>query len=364
MSSRTIRQNFLFQIICWTLAANLYMVARFIGLEDYDQFPLMEPMRYKLIFAQATLGGIIVGIILGTIDIFFARRPLRKRSFSFLVTTKGFIYIASIIIVITGVRIVSDLTIDHMNLRETVHDMFTFYQQKFLISMLVCALFVSFFVNFMKQVSQKFGPGIMVPMFLGKYYQPKKEERIFMFLDLRDSTTHAEKIGDVKYSELMQDCFYDLATQIEKHQAEIYQYVGDEAVLNWKVKNGIEDFNCLKIYFAFEQRLKSRSDHYISKYGFIPVFKAGVHGGHIIVAEIGEIKKEIAYHGDVLNTAARIQDQCNMHQKSLLISEMLFHNWSDDEKRMSEFIFHQLGSVELKGKLSPVTIYSVEANDS
>jgi len=53
-----------------------------------------------------------------------------------------------------------------------------------------------------------------------------------------------------------------------------------------------------------------------------------------------------------------------MHQKSLLISEMLFHNWSDDEKRMSEFIFHQLGSVELKGKLSPVTIYSVEANDS
>jgi adenylate cyclase len=364
MSSRTIRQNFLFQIICWTLAANLYMVARFIGLEDYDQFPLMEPMRYKLIFTQATLGGIVVGIILGTIDIFFARRPLRKRSFSFLVLTKGFIYIASIIIVITGVRLVSDLTIDHMNLRETAHDMAIFYQQKFLISLLVCALFVSFFVNFIKQVSQKFGPGILIPMFLGKYYQPKKETRIFMFLDLRDSTTLAEKIGDVKYSELLQDCFYDLATQVEKHEAEIYQYVGDEAVLNWKVKNGIRDFNCLKIYFAFEQRLKSRSEYYVSKYGLIPVFKAGLNGGNVIVAEIGEIKKEIAYHGDVLNTAARIQEQCNAYQKNLLISETLLRNWSSDEQRMSDFIFRPIGSVELKGKLAPVTIHSVETNGS
>lgn len=340
------------------------MVARFIGLEDYDQYPLMEPMRYNVIFAQATLGGIIVGIILGTIDIFFARRPLRKRSFGFLVLTKGFIYVGSIIVVITAVRIVTDLTVDHMNLRQMLQDLFIFFRQKFLISMLICALFVSFFVNFMKQVSQKFGPGIMIPMFLGKYYKPKKEERIFMFLDLRDSTTHAETLGDVKYSELMQDSFYDLATQVEKHEAEIYQYVGDEAVLNWKMRNGIKDFNCLKIYFAFDRRLKSRSDHYNRKYGFVPVFKAGINGGNVIVAEIGEIKKEIAYHGDVLNTAARIEAQCNVYGKNLLISETLLQCWSEDEQRMSDFIFQPIGSVELKGKLTPVTIYRVEPRSS
>jgi len=336
------------------------MIARFIGLEDYDQFPVMEPMRYALIFSQATLGGLIVGIILGTIDIFFARRPLRKRSFGFLVLTKGVIYIVSIILVITCVRLVTDLTVDHLNLNKTIHDLFLFYQQRFLISLLICALFVSFLVNFIKQVNQKFGPGIMLPMFLGKYYKPKKEERIFMFLDLRDSTAHAERIGDLKYSELMQDSFYDLATQVEKHEAEIYQYVGDEAVLNWKMKNGIRDFNCLRLYFAFDQRLKSRSDHYNKKYGFVPVFKAGVNGGNVIVAEIGEIKREIAYHGDVLNTAARIQSQCNVLGKDLLISETLFQSWSGDEQRMSDFDFQPIGSVELKGKLAPVTIYKVE----
>jgi adenylate cyclase len=35
------------------------------------------------------------------------------------------------------------------------------------------------------------------------------------------------------------------------------------------------------------------------------------------------IKKEIAYHSDVLNTAARIQGQCNPMGKTLLISERL-----------------------------------------
>jgi len=31
-----------------------------------------------------------------------------------------------------------------------------------------------------------------------------------------------------------------------------------------------------------------------------------------VVAEVGEIKTEIAYHGDTINTAARIQEQCNV----------------------------------------------------
>ncbi len=360
MSFLSLRQNVLFQIISWTLAANLYVIARFVGLEDYDNFNLLAPMRYGVIFTQATLGAIGVGLLLGIIDTLNDRRQLRKRAFSFLILTKGGIYFAVIIIVLVIVRATTDLTVDKMNGRETLRDLLIFFTQPFLLSMLVYAAFVSFFINFVKQVSQKFGPGITLPMFLGKYYKPKQEERIFMFLDLRDSTTYAEKLGDLKYSELMQDCFYDLATQIEKHDAEIYQYVGDEAVLNWKIKKGIHDANALRIYFAFEQRLKSRSVYYHNKYGLQPVFKAGVHGGSVIVTEIGQIKKDIAYHGDVLNTTDRIQSQCNVFGKTLLISETLLHQLDHSILQQHHFMVTAIGSIDLKGKQLPVTIFSVE----
>jgi adenylate cyclase len=43
-----------------------------------------------------------------------------------------------------------------------------------------------------------------------------------MFLDLKGSTTHAERLGHVQFSELIQDCFIDLTVVID-HQALVYQ---------------------------------------------------------------------------------------------------------------------------------------------
>jgi adenylate cyclase len=35
---------------------------------------------------------------------------------------------------------------------------------------------------------------------------------------------------------------------------------------------------------------------------------------------VGDIKRDIAYHGDTLNTAARIQSVCNQYNKRFLTS--------------------------------------------
>ena len=119
-----------------------------------------------------------------------------------------------------------------------------------------------------------------------------------MFLDLRSSTTIAEKLGHEKYSRLMQDCFNDLGVVIE-NDAEIYQYVGDEAVLTWSMEGGLKDQNCIRAFFTFKERLERKSEYYQSTYGVQPEFKAGVNGGSVIVTEVGKYKKEIAYYGDV-----------------------------------------------------------------
>jgi adenylate cyclase len=92
---------------------------------------------------------------------------------------------------------------------------------------------------------------VLINLMLGKYHSPRMETRIFMFLDMKDSTTHAENLGHVQFSSLIQDGMKDLTRAIIEHKVEIYQYVGDEAVLTWGLRQGFENLNCLQVYYTF-----------------------------------------------------------------------------------------------------------------
>ena len=99
----------------------------------------------------------------------------------------------------------------------------------------------------------------------GKYYHPREEERIFMFLDLKSSTTIAEKIGNKKFFDLLREVFNDTTQPIIDCQGEIYQYVGDEIVITWPVDKGLEENNCLLCFFQVQQVLEARRDYYLKR---------------------------------------------------------------------------------------------------
>jgi hypothetical protein len=42
------------------------------------------------------------------------------------------------------------------------------------------------------------------------------------------------------------------------------------------VKDGLENSNCLKAFFLFQENLINNSEHYIKKFGVKPEFKAGL----------------------------------------------------------------------------------------
>ena len=88
----------------------------------------------------------------------------------------------------------------------------------------------------------------------------------------------------------------------------------------------------------------------------MPEFKAGVNFGLVTVAEVGEIKREIAFHGDVLNTAARIQWLCNLLDSRFLISE----DFKNIINGVNSFSINYNGNIQLKGKKSDVKLYSAE----
>lgn len=222
--------------------------------------------------------------------------------------------------------------------------------------MVIYTAFMSLVLNFMKEVNKKFGPGILIPLLLGRYRKPKEQERIFMFMDLKSSTTIAETIGHSKYSSFIRDAFIDINMELSQYNAEIYQYVGDEIVVSWKTAEGFQNGNCVNFFYACEKRFTRREKYYLSNYGIVPSFKASLHIGKVIAVEIGEIKRDLAFHGDTLNTAARIQSMCNEYQKKLLASDVLIEMGKLDQRFKTE----HLGNILLKGKSIPVGIISVE----
>ena len=104
-------------------------------------------------------------------------------------------------------------------------------------------------------MNRKFGPGILIPMLIGRFRNPREEERVFMFLDLNNSTALAEKLGHVQYSSFVRDCFQEINNVVQKFLAEIYQYVGDEIVLTWNTNEAIENSRVLDFYFFMPRTL-------------------------------------------------------------------------------------------------------------
>jgi adenylate cyclase len=215
-------------------------------------------------------------------------------------------------------------------------------------------------LNFVRQMSAMVGPRILANLLLGKYRLPKVETRVFMFVDLEGSTSIAERLGHALFCQLIQECFRDLGEVAIQRGAEIYQYVGDEAILTWNPSRGLRDCNCLRLFFDFQIALRRRDQFYRERFGLTPEFKAGANIGPATVAEVGVVKRDIAYLSDVLNTASRLQSMCREFQASLLITDSL-------NQALPETIClrrERVGNVILRGKSREVEIYCVEARHS
>lgn len=87
-------------------------------------------------------------------------------------------------------------------------------------------------------------------------------------------------------------------------------------------------------------------------YGLIPTFKAGIHCGTVIAGEVGIIKRDITYSGDVLNTTSRILNQCGEFKEEVIASADLL-----SELRLSNnYSSRPLGAIKLWGKQKEVLL--------
>jgi adenylate cyclase len=216
---------------------------------------------------------------------------------------------------------------------------------------------LSFISILVLEISDKYGPGGLRNLIRGRYHKPRKENRIFLFLDINDSTTIAEKIGHEKYFNMLHDFFADITEPILANWGHIYQYVGDEVVICWK--NSYKNKRrCLKFINDSVKAIKRKENYYMKEYGVVPSFKAGVHAGDVTAGYIGIIKKELVFSGDTLNTTARIRSKCHELKHSFILSIDFLHDFEVPET----YSVNEIGEMVFKGRKEKSRVYSLELN--
>jgi adenylate cyclase len=243
---------------------------------------------------------------------------------------------------------------------EVVRNLLVFVSQPAFWNIILFMGLLFSFTLFHSGMTDYVGQNVLINYLFGKYHHPREEHRIFLFLDLRSSTSIAEQLGHDIYFEWLNEYYADVTAAIIESGGQIYQYVGDELVVTWNYRHGLEDNNCLRCFFRCQEMIKAHHDKYLTRYGHVPQFKAGLHGGHVTTGKIGVIKKEIVFTGDVLNTAARIQGLCNQYKASLLVSEALLRHLEYEK----EFEAAIIGEITLRGKDEPVRLYGVSERTS
>lgn len=218
---------------------------------------------------------------------------------------------------------------------------------------------LSFVGNLLFMTQRMLGRQVLLNFFSGRYHKPVEEARLFMFLDVISSTSIAEQIGHVNYHVLLDRFFCDIGDPIWDAGGEIYKYVGDEVIVSWPLAKVREGSPWIECFFAIRETIAHKRQEYLGKFGLVPHFKAAIHCGMVVVGEMGDYKREIAFLGDTVNTTAKILEVCKSGNTDLLVS-------ADVAERMNgsdSYEIRELGRTELRGKQAGVTLFSIHKRD-
>ncbi len=207
------------------------------------------------------------------------------------------------------------------------------------------------------QVEELMGRRYFLGFLLGWYDKPREVERVILSIDLVGSSGLNEKMGDMRYFRFLNITHSLMTDAVLRDDAEIHKYVGDEVIFTWSMRSGTRNLNCLDLFFDIQERLRSHEKEFLRDFGAIPQFRAGLHGGRVISAQVGHIKRAIDLSGDVMNTTRRVLDLCKDLKADLLITDDLLQRMPEAGKRFS---FSEDILLRIKGGKRQMVVHEVQ----
>jgi adenylate cyclase len=311
--------------------------------------PAIELLRGLL---RGLFTGALVSALLGGFEMFAVnhyKTQLRRLRFLQMIAAKGIVYTA---IILAGDWLGGRLF-------EVGGDP-GFGLNRLTLITLIVAIGVSIAFNFVMEMAQLLGPGVLGALMLGHYRQPRREKRLFVFFDMRGSTALAERIGDIAFHRLLNRFFIDLTEAVLPWRGIVHKYVGDEMIVTWPLdgRAGAAAAGAALAIAEARARLRRGQAAYLQEFGVVPDFRAVLHAGPVVTGEMGEVKREIVLLGDTVNTTARIELIAKgLDSPSIASAEAL----EAISPLPDGIATRPLGSFPLPGKTHPVTLYAIES---
>jgi adenylate cyclase len=306
-----------------------------------------QPLR-----TAAIVGGIsggLIGSTVGGLDIFYfrSRRGTRVAQAPFLVSVlvKGLLYGLVIAIVVVG-QVPSRLV--------SVYDPASFSARND-VRGVVFAIVITIAFLFVLEISQLVGGRNLRRLVMGRYHTPRVEDRFFLFVDVRGSTGIAERLGAPGVHAFLNRVFTLAADPVAEARGEIHQYVGDEMVVTWPVSVGRVSARPLACFFGIETALNAAAAEFHRDFGVGPRVRASLHAGEVVTGEVGATKREIVFHGDVMNTASRLEHLAGELDHRVVAS-------ADAVKRLdgtNRYLLKEIGQCQVRGREQAIEVYAV-----
>jgi len=339
--------------VSWTVADFLLFLIQMST--DSFSFKYEEPGSNTLkAIVLRELNVLLVSFIIGFLLISVLRRFFRHTSPWINLILKTLILIAAGLIMTFLIYMSFELVIRHRTLNVAL-DRFlqNTFRTQWIIPKMAEWTVLYIWTQLAIEVNEKYSPGVFIDIVMGKYLQPREEARIILFIDLRNSTPIAEKLGN-NYFQFIRDFIFCISAGIMEHDGRVYQYVGDEIVVWWSSSkaNAKKAINSL---IESRKILNTNTNIFMSNYDIVPEYKAGMHVGTVTVGQVGISKKELVMSGNTINTASRIRSACtDLNQKFLVSKDII------DILEMKDWQSESMGEVDLKGKNENIELFALK----
>lgn len=176
-------------------------------------------------------------------------------------------------------------------------------------------------------------------------------EGTVMFIDICGFTAISETASADAVVKMINAYFDEMVKEIMAHEGHIDKFIGDAIMAVFRGDYHLD--RAIDAALAVCEKINTLTD-IGEDVGFTPKVSIGIKSGEMISGNIGSATlKRLDYTviGDTVNTAARLQDAAKENQ--IVISEDCY------EKVKESFKCEKLGSITLKNKANPLTIYEV-----
>jgi adenylate cyclase len=292
--------------------------------------------------------GFVMCVALGGVELFVLDGPLRgwlsDLSFTTNLIARSAIY-AAIIMVIqffqTG-EVIAGLPLES--------------SQHFWLGFISSAV-ISVLMNLGFGIANIIGPRAFLNFITGRYHSPVEENRFVLFVDIAGSTGLAERLGGIAIHRLLDRTFRLLSLAVMDYRGEVLNYVGDEVIVTWSERDGAVDCRPLRCFVAMRDELSRASSQFEREFGAVPRIRGSLHFGPVIVGEIGDLKRAIVFNGDVMNTAARLEELSRGVDGGFLASRAAMEHFN----AAPPFAVRDLGRLPIRGRADGIDVVGIEA---